>query len=68
MDAVDGIFYMDAGHIDSLQIIGFIIDVEDEFGIVLSSDDTESDEFRTLGGLSQIVARKVAEQGRELPQ
>ena len=68
IEAADGIFYMDAGHVDSLQIIGLIIDVEDEFDIILSSEDTESDEFRTLGGLSQIVARKVAAQGRELPK
>lgn len=67
-DAADNVLYMDAGHVDSLHIIGFIIDVEDEFEIVLSSDETESDEFRTLGGLTAIVSRKLAQQTSEIQE
>lgn len=51
--------YLDAGHIDSLGLIRFIMDIEDEFGVTLGPEDTESDEFRTVGGLAGIVAAKL---------
>ena len=51
--------FLDAGHIDSLSIINFITDIEDKYGINLSPDDTQSDEFRFVGGLARIVHSKV---------
>ncbi len=50
--------YIDAGHIDSFELISFILAIEDEFDIVLSPEDTQSDEFRSLGGLIYLVAQK----------
>ena len=52
--------YLDAGHIDSFGITRLIFSIEDEFGIVLSPDDTQSDEFRLVGGIVSIVMERLA--------
>lgn len=36
----------------------FIMEIEEEFDIELTPDDTQSEEFRTLGGLALIIDRK----------
>lgn len=46
-------------HIDSFGIISFLIAIEDKFCIELSAEDTESDEFRTVGGLIKIIQSKT---------
>ena len=51
--------YLDAGHVDSLNIIQFILEIEESFGISLSAEDTQSDEFRTIGGVITLVERKL---------
>ena len=52
--------YLDAGHIDSFGITRLIFSIEDEFGIELSPDDTQSDEFRLVGGIVSIVMERLA--------
>ena len=49
--------YLD-NHLDSFGIIQFIMAVEEEFGIILEAEDTESEEFRTIGGVIEIIKRK----------
>ena len=46
------------GHLDSFGIIQFIMAVEEEFGITLDPQDTESEEFRTIGGVIEMIKRK----------
>lgn len=46
------------GHLDSFGVIGFILFLEDEFGVQISAEDTESLEFRTIGGVIRLIARK----------
>ncbi len=50
--------YLD-NHLDSFEIIQFIMAIEEEFGIKLEPEDTESEEFRTIGGLIEIIKRKL---------
>ena len=50
--------YLDAGHIDSLAIINFMIELEEKFNISLSPEDTQSDEFRYIEGLVKIIENK----------
>ena len=49
--------YLD-NHLDSFGIMQFIMTVEEEFCITLTPEDTESEEFRTIGGLIEIIKRK----------
>ncbi len=51
--------YLDEGHVDSFNIIQLILEIEDEFSISLSPDDTESVDFRSVGGLIRLVERKL---------
>lgn len=59
-EAVMNYRFMDNGHIDSFGIMNFIMAIEDEFGITLEAADTESDEFRYIGGLIKIISAKVS--------
>ncbi len=52
--------YLD-NHLDSFGIIQFIMAVEEEFGITLTPEDTESEEFRTIGGVIEIIKRKLSQ-------
>ena len=58
-DELMGCRYLDLGYIDSFQIIHFIMDIEREFGIVMEALDTESDKFRHIGGLIEIIESKL---------
>jgi len=49
--------YLD-NHLDSFGIIQFIMAIEDEFGISLLPEDTESEEFRTIEGVIKIIESK----------
>jgi len=50
--------YLD-NHLDSFGIIQFIMAIENEFNITLEAEDTESEEFRTIEGLINIINEKL---------
>jgi len=50
--------YLESGHLDSIGIIRFVIDLERQFDIALGEADIESTEFRTVGGLISLIERK----------
>ena len=50
--------YLD-NHLDSFGIIQFIMAIENEFNITLEAKDTESEEFRTIEGLINIISKKL---------
>ena len=58
-DALLSYRYLDARHLDSFGLIQFIVEIEDEFDIELTPEDTQSDEFRYVGGLVELINRKV---------
>ena len=51
--------YLDEGHVDSIGLIQFILEIEEIFDISLNPQDTNSDQFRTVKGLCQIVEKKI---------
>lgn len=50
--------YLDEGHLDSFSILNFIIELESQFDIKLTAEDTESDNFRTPGGIARMISEK----------
>ena len=56
---IDGYQYLDLGHIDSLGVIKFVIQIEEKFDVEISDSDMILDGFRTVGGLVQIINNKV---------
>lgn len=51
--------YLDGGHVDSFGLLHFIMEIEAEYGITLTAEDTQSDEFRWIGGLAGLIAGKL---------
>ncbi|OQB49335.1 MAG: acyl carrier protein [bacterium ADurb.Bin157] len=51
--------YLENGHLDSLSLVKFIYMTEDKFDIEFSAEDTQSDEFRTIGGLVKMITDKI---------
>lgn len=55
---IDSFRFLDSGQIDSFSLVQLIMDVEEEFEIEFSTQDTQSDEFRYIGGLVNIISMK----------
>ena len=51
--------YIESGYIDSISIIQFIIQIESHFSINLFPEDTVSEKFKTIGGLIEIIQKKL---------
>lgn len=51
--------FLDSGQIDSLEIIDFIIFINKNFKIKLSNGDIASKKFRIVGGLIEIIEKKI---------
>ena len=47
------------GHIDSLSMIAFVIDLENEFKIKLSYSNINSKNFGNIMGLSKLINSKI---------
>ena len=51
--------YLDHGIIDSLNLIKFIIFLEKKFKRKIKTKDSESDQFRYIGGLAELIFKKI---------
>lgn len=60
---VDSFNYIDSGHVDSIGIIKFVVEIESKYDIEISEADMESPEFKTVGGLVSIIGKKTAFKG-----
>jgi len=56
--------YIDSGHVDSVGIIKFMVNIEAQFDIEITEAEMESPEFRTVGGLISLISRKIAAKGQ----
>ena len=53
-------WFIDKGMVDSINLIRFILEIENKFKIKLTSKDTQSDNFRTINGITKIINKKNA--------
>ena len=51
--------FLETGHIDSFQLNEFIMEIEDRYNIALSPEDIQSENFRSIGGLIEIVKNRI---------
>jgi acyl carrier protein len=58
--ALQGCRYLDLGLVSSFEIINFIMELEDEFSISFTPEDTQSDQFRIIGGVATMITEKQA--------
>jgi len=59
LDENQDYLYMDAGHVDSVSVIQFILELEEAFTITLDPEETSSEEFKSLKGLANMIERKL---------
>ncbi len=55
---IDEFNYIDTGYIDSMALLKFIVELEQEFDVQISDDDMMSKEFKTIGGLTNLISNK----------
>lgn len=55
---LDEFNYIDTGYIDSMGLLKFIVELEQEFDVEISDDDIMLIEFKTIGGLVSIIESK----------
>lgn len=51
--------YFQAGLLDSFGVFSLVTDMEEKFQVEFTADDFESPQFRTIGGLIEIISGKV---------
>lgn len=51
--------YVESGYVDSLGIIQFMVELEDEFGIEFTDEELADPAFKIVGELIKLVERKV---------
>lgn len=56
--------YVESGFVDSLGILQFIGELEDAFGIEFADEELICPEFKTVGGVIEIIKKKVDENGK----
>lgn len=52
--------YFDAGLLTSLEVIEFVSEIEDRFGMQFSEQDFQDPRFVTLTGLAELIADRSA--------
>ena len=58
---IDSFNYIEEGFIDSLGILGFIAEIEDNFGISFTDEELSGEEFKVIGTLANMIKRKMEE-------
>ena len=51
--------YIDAGYVDSMGMIKFVMAIESEFDIVIEDEDLSSSDFRTIDGIIGLIEGKM---------
>lgn len=51
--------YIEEGYVDSLGVIKFVCDIEDQFNIEFTDDEIMSDDFQIVGKLITLVEEKM---------
>jgi acyl carrier protein len=51
--------YYTSGHVDSMGMMKFIVEIEDKYNIELSDEDIVKDGFKTIQGVVDLVWKKV---------
>lgn len=51
--------FVDQAYIDSLGMINFIVELEDNFGITFTDEEIASEEFKVVGTLTELIEKKL---------
>jgi acyl carrier protein len=59
--------YFDAGLLTSLEVIEFVSEIEDHFGVQFSEQDFQDPRFGTVSGLAELIADRSAQATESTP-
>ncbi len=57
---IDSFNYMENGYIDSVGIVSFVMEIEDEFGISFDDKELMDERFKVIGSLIEMIKEKMA--------
>ncbi len=57
----DSYNFIEGGYIDSVGIVSFVMELEDEFGITFDDSELTSPEFGVVGSLVEMIEKKIGE-------
>ena len=57
---IDDFDFISFGHIDSIEILKFIFEIENKFKISFKPADTVSRNFKTVKGLRSLILKKLS--------
>ena len=52
--------YLDSGEIDSMEMVEMIVYLENKLNIKFNANELQSNEFRTVGGLIDIIKKCIS--------
>lgn len=57
--SLDELNYIEEGYVDSLGLVQFVFDLEEQFDITFSDDEMMSEDFQVVGKLIRLIESKV---------
>ncbi len=56
---IDTFNFVETGYIDSIGLVQFVTEIEDEYGIEFSDEELQSNGFKVIGSLVALVESKT---------
>ena len=56
---IDNFNFIESGHLDSIQILKFNLQIEKKFKIILNPKETTSKKYMTVKGIVSIIEKKL---------
>lgn len=56
---LEGVNYFEAGLLTSAEVVEFVTEIEDKFGIQFSESDLSDERFVSISGLSQLIEQHL---------
>jgi acyl carrier protein len=53
--------YFEAGWLTSMEVVEFVTQIEEHFGMQFSEDDLQDARFVTIGGLAELIIERSAQ-------
>lgn len=61
---IDKFNFISTGHIDSIEILKFNLEIEDKFQISIKPNETVTKNYGTIGGLRSMIIKKLLKKAK----
>ncbi len=56
---IDSLNYVEGGYVDSIELLQFLVEIEDHFGFEFSDDELVDPSIHVVSGLIDIIGKKM---------